>query len=820
MFSIRAIVKTLVPLFILAGYILVFEQFKTIDVKPLGTTNSENGFNAKRAFEDLSYLLLDEGEETAHPVDSKANYGVASRLISTMRALGYQEEIQQQEFCLDHNNASAKCARIKNILFRVNGSTHSAKNNSDDTNKAILLSAHYDSVNVAPGASDAGTAVATLIEIARLMANQQQALNDIVFLFNDGEEAGLLGARAFINSHPYAKEIKWVLNLDAIGSTGRSLMIESDENNGELIESFSKATSKSNPSPLASSFIYFLWENMPSDTDMTVFKEYGLSGLNFINLEGSAHYHTPLDSLANVDLGSLQEHGNHLWALVDILKNKSMIENSFVDKQVYQDVIGYGIIHWNQAIGVITSLVTLFLFLIMLYLFKNDIYRFWNSLISTIVTLVFILGVSIVTVVILKKGIQLVSFQLSGSSEPWFHQFLPMQLFLILGVFLVATVCFEFLKNTICYPILTVLLPLTLSIIAVLSAIFEPKLSGMFIIVSVLSQIVLIPIFITRYRNSFISERISYRVTGIILTSISMLVFAPNIYLLEVMMTFYWTPIIGFFIAITFINGALVAFSGNQDNSLSAKGNRSLINYFKQLEFKSLDKIIIAILFVGCTFFVLVSPIYTPETPNTLNLEYLQLDSKGKSKSSQQQAYILAGSKMEKLNAELISSFNNMHEFKISSIKPWSTRKYINASIESLDIQPISFNILSDTMLSESRKIKIQLDANNVLINDLKLFFPLSSKLKSIDTGSNFINYEDDDLENRKNYGFHCVGMSCANITLDIEVEKQSQFILSLVETRKGLPIELDNIALLKGDDLVEKGKGDRIMIRQGIDFN
>ncbi|MGB0495904.1 MAG: M28 family peptidase [Kangiellaceae bacterium] len=817
MISKSSIYKTAIFIFIMIGYLLVFQQFKTIDATPFesgGTNEIKNneGFNAKRAFEDLSHLLLINNKEQPHPVDSIENEIVAKRIISTMRSLGYQEEIQKQEFCLDHKNGSAKCALINNIIFRLNGSTHANKTTDNHSNQAILLSAHYDSVNAAPGASDAGTAVATLIEIARLLSDKPQARNDIVFLFNDGEEAGLLGARAFMENHPYAKEIKWVLNLDAIGSSGRSLMIETDNSNAELTKVFAKVTEQSSPSPIASSFISFLWENMPSDTDMTIFKKHGLSGLNFINLEGSAHYHTPLDNLQNVDLGSLQEHGNNLWLLIEELKNKPIESNTSSEQAFYQDIIGYGVIQWKQAIGIFASVISLVLLLTILVLMKKDIYKFWYSFISTLFILVFILVVAIISAVALKKGIQFVSFKINGTAEPWFSQFLPMQFFLIAGIFTILVLSYELVKNYVCYPLLVLLLPIALCIIATLSAIFIPKASAIFIISSVLYLITLTPLFITQFRNSFIAERKLYRFTGIILASISILIFTPSLYLLEVMMSFYWTPVIGFFIAIIFVNAVSLAYSGSQNNSLVARKNKSLSSYIQQLELISLDKLALGCFFVACFFWLLLTPVYTTNTPNSLNLQYLQVNSTG-----QPQAFILAESELEKLNFELHSNLKTNGEIIISKTKPWSSNQYINKPIESLELKPISIKVLTNEIKGDSRFVTIQLESENKSINDIKIFMPLNAKLKTIRTASNSINYTDDNIQARDFYGFHCIGKSCANLTLNIETEIDTPFNLKLIETRKGLPPSLNNLNSLRGDKLIEKGKGDRQVISQEL---
>ena len=830
MFTKSSIFKVVVFLIVLLGYLLVFKQFETIEVE--ANTNSKSSFDASRAFDDLSNLLLTDGSEHPHPVDSIANYQVAERLISAMRSLGYQEEFQQQEFCIDHKNGSAKCAQIKNIIFRLNGSFHSENKKSK---RAILLSAHYDSVNAAPGASDAGTAVATLIEIARLLSLQPQPINDVIFLFNDGEEAGLLGARAFMKSHPYAKEIQWVLNLDAIGSSGRSLMIETGEKSGELIDVFSEISknkasrlpgiSAQSKTPIANSFISFLWENMPSDTDMTIFKQYGLSGLNFINLEGSAHYHTPLDNLANVDKGSLQEHGGHLWALLSVLKDKPIIDNHsvdnnsvdsyFSDQPIYQEVMGYGIVHWNQSVGIGVSILVLLLLVWLLSFFRYEIYQFWQAMIKTIASVVFILGASVVTAVILKKGIQFVSFHLSGSSEPWFTQFLPMQFYMVTGIFVVSFICLEFIKNSICYPLLIILMSLFFSIVALLSSIFVPEISAMFVITSVLSLLILMPVFIRRFRNSFISEKHYYQLSGLLITIVTIYILVPNLYLLEVMMTFYWTPVIGFIIGITFISSMSLAFSGEKSSSLVDKNQKSLKTYISQLNFTNFDKLTMLLLFSGVCIWVLATPIYTAETPNSLNFQYLQIDST----NEKQSAYILAGGKLEKISESLKLEFQKSSNFKLKKVKPWSSSRYISATTESLEIKPIAINILSDTKANDSRTVKLQFDSGVNDVNEIKIFIPIESKLKSISTGTNLIAYKDDDLKNRTHYGFHCIGISCGRLVLDLETPFDKSLSLNIIETRKGLPIELEHLIKLKGDKFVEKGKGDRQIISQTIKF-
>ncbi|MDP9098729.1 MAG: M28 family peptidase, partial [Verrucomicrobiota bacterium] len=158
---------------------------------------------------------------------------------------------------------------------------------------------------------DDGVGVATLLETARALTAGPQLRNDILFLITDAEETDLLGARAFVAEHPWAKEVKIALNFEARGSGGPSIMFETSPQNGALIRALAKATSH----PLANSLSYEIYKRLPNSSDFTVFKEAGWPGMNFAYINGLTHYHTQLDNRENVDARSLQHHGSYALAL-------------------------------------------------------------------------------------------------------------------------------------------------------------------------------------------------------------------------------------------------------------------------------------------------------------------------------------------------------------------------------------------------------------------------------------------------------------------------------------------------------------------------
>src|SRR4029078_4374763 len=80
-----------------------------------------------------------------------------------------------------------------------------------------VVSSHYDSVAVGPGARDDSSGTAALLETARLLARHPQPAT-IIFASFTGEEAGLLGSRAFVAKAGADKlQVVGELNKDLIG---------------------------------------------------------------------------------------------------------------------------------------------------------------------------------------------------------------------------------------------------------------------------------------------------------------------------------------------------------------------------------------------------------------------------------------------------------------------------------------------------------------------------------------------------------------------------------------------------------------------------
>src|SRR5438876_401645 len=129
------------------------------------------------------------------------------------------------------------------------------------------------------------------------------------------EVLGRLGAEAFVAGDPAAKEVGAVVNLEARGTTGASLMFETSDRSGWIVDLFAKSV----PRPASNSIYYTIYKMLPNDTDLTVYKRSGLAGLNFAFIGGEARYHTPRDDFAHADPASLQHHGENALAMVRAL---------------------------------------------------------------------------------------------------------------------------------------------------------------------------------------------------------------------------------------------------------------------------------------------------------------------------------------------------------------------------------------------------------------------------------------------------------------------------------------------------------------------
>jgi hypothetical protein len=287
-------------------------------------------FSSARAMRHLQRIA-----QNPHPVGSAEHGAVREYILKELEANGLRAEVQKATGVNAEWEGPLQAGTVGNIVAKLPGTQPA---------KAVMLVGHYDSALNSPGASDDGVAVAAILETARALKAGGPLKNDVIFLFTDAEESGLLGAEAFVKEHPWAKDVGLALNFEARGTSGPAIMFETSEDNGWLIDEFARAA----PSPVAHSLACEIYKLLPNDTDLSVFKRAGLPGLNFAYVNGLSDYHTQLDSYHRTDERSLQHQGSYALALARHFGNLSLEKTRGTDA-VYFDLFGKFLVHYSSA---------------------------------------------------------------------------------------------------------------------------------------------------------------------------------------------------------------------------------------------------------------------------------------------------------------------------------------------------------------------------------------------------------------------------------------------------------------------------------------
>ena len=150
--------------------------------QPLPQVDSERLFQHIKALNFERYSTIDRARARRY-------------LVETLTAFGWKPQLQAFESGV-------------NVFAQRPGSNAKAG--------AILVSAHYDTVNGSPGADDNGSAIAATLELARLLGSRSTQ-RPLWLAFFDQEEAGLVGSLAFTSHPEKLANLEGVVNLEMMG---------------------------------------------------------------------------------------------------------------------------------------------------------------------------------------------------------------------------------------------------------------------------------------------------------------------------------------------------------------------------------------------------------------------------------------------------------------------------------------------------------------------------------------------------------------------------------------------------------------------------
>jgi hypothetical protein len=307
----------------------------------LSTTPGE--FSATRVQDNLHKIA-----NLPHPVGSQSHEAVRTTLVSQLSDLSM--EVQSPEVVSTVGNVDPPyvLATVRNIVARLPGTANT---------KAILLSAHYDSVPTGPGAADNGAAVASILEVVRVLRAGTQLKNDIIVLFTDSEEIGLMGAKAFIHDPQWKNKIGIILNFDAHGSRGPLIMFETSPNSGWAVRE-----AAASHAPVMSSVMSAIYRRLGFGTDFDAFKSAGIAGLNFAFIDGAEVYHTRLDTPEHISAATLQDEGTTTLELLTRLGNMNLDQRESPDISYFNVAGRYAVTYRNTVTLTVALLVLGFVF--------------------------------------------------------------------------------------------------------------------------------------------------------------------------------------------------------------------------------------------------------------------------------------------------------------------------------------------------------------------------------------------------------------------------------------------------------------------------
>ncbi|KAF4431873.1 hypothetical protein F53441_13872 [Fusarium austroafricanum] len=239
----------------------------------------------------------------------------------------------------------------------------------------VLVNCHFDSVSTGYGATDDGMSCVSMLQLLSYFTLKgRQPKNGIVLLFNNAEEDGLLGARAFGYS-PLLHFTHTFVNLEGAGAGGRALLFRTTDLQA------AKAYSKS-PHPLGSVVAANAFERgvIKSATDYEIFADvFGQRGLDIAFYAPRARYHTNQDDARHTSVNSIWHMLSAALASTDHLSkttgtifngdrsdgNSDLVQNGKQAEGVWFDIFGRawavfalrGLFAWSLTLLVATPLI-------------------------------------------------------------------------------------------------------------------------------------------------------------------------------------------------------------------------------------------------------------------------------------------------------------------------------------------------------------------------------------------------------------------------------------------------------------------------------
>ena len=215
--------------------------------------------------------------------------------------------------------------RTWNVIGQIPGSS------ADQRREVILLSAHLDHLGVRGGgpdtiyngADDDASGVATVLELARTMAQGQPPRRTIAFAFFGSEETGGVGSRYFIDHPPVPlSDILANLQFEMVGRPDRSLPPDTlwltGYERSNLGEELARRGARLVADPHVDEQFFQRSDNIRLASRGVVAHTVSSYGLH-------DDYHTPADDLSRIDFAHMTRVTTSMLLSLDWLVNSTFV---------------------------------------------------------------------------------------------------------------------------------------------------------------------------------------------------------------------------------------------------------------------------------------------------------------------------------------------------------------------------------------------------------------------------------------------------------------------------------------------------------------
>ncbi len=245
--------------------------------------------NVKKVTEQASVDRVYGYEKALFDFDSKhitrpGNKLASEYLFNKYKSFGYEPEYQW------FAGRGALGGQTANVIATLKGTVN--------PELIYVVSSHYDSVAVGPGADDDTSGTAALLEAARIMANSPQPAT-IVFASFTGEEAGLLGSREYVRRAVTDKlKLVGALNNDMVGWANDHRLDNTIRYSNAGIRDIQHSAAMQFSNMVTYDALYY------KSTDAAAYYEaYGdiVGGIGSYPVLGNPHYHQSHDLLDTIN---------------------------------------------------------------------------------------------------------------------------------------------------------------------------------------------------------------------------------------------------------------------------------------------------------------------------------------------------------------------------------------------------------------------------------------------------------------------------------------------------------------------------------------